>query len=86
MQDLARKVRSRTSLSRGTLRHKKELEGSSRLNSTFGSMGVKAQVFNVALARLAEMLARAPGNEDDLLLALMEEERKMYLKRFVGSR
>ncbi len=86
MQDLARKVRSRTSLSRGTLRHKKELEGSSRLNSTFGSMGVKAQVFNVALARLAEMLARAPGNEDDLLLALMEEERKTYLKRFVGSR
>jgi ATP-dependent Lhr-like helicase len=86
IQDFARKVRSRTSLSRGTVRLKRELEGSARLNSTFGSMGVKAQVFNVALARLAEILGRAPGNEDDLLLILVEEERKTYLKRFVGSR
>jgi hypothetical protein len=32
------------------------------------------------------MLVRAPGNEDDFLLVLMEEERKTYLKRFVGPR
>jgi ATP-dependent Lhr-like helicase len=86
LQDIARKVRSRAGLSRGAVRLKKELEGSSRLISAFGPLGVKAQVFNIGLPRLAELLARAPTNEDELLLTLMEEERRTYLKRFVGPR
>ncbi|HVP22689.1 MAG TPA: DEAD/DEAH box helicase [Conexivisphaerales archaeon] len=85
-QELARKSRSHGALSRGALRFRRELEGSSKLMSAYGTLAVKAQVFNIALPRLAEMLSRSPGNEDDFLLTLMEEERKTYLKRFAGTR
>ena len=86
VQDLARKMRSHTAISRVAARKRRELDGSSRLNSTFGTVAVKAQVFNVGLARLAELLAKAPGSEDELLFLLIEEERKTYLRRFVGTR
>jgi ATP-dependent Lhr-like helicase len=82
--EMVGKIRRGKGASASMARARRELESSARLDASFGLAAIKAQVFNITDARLADILERPPGNEDELLLRLLDEERKSYLKRFVG--
>lgn len=83
LMDLMRRAKAGRRLAPALKRRLTELTTSAYLNSKYGEAAAKGQLFNIPLKRLAPLLSRSQGTEDELLLQLLEEERRSYLKRFI---
>jgi len=86
LRALLRKLRAGQKVTGASARLKKELEASALLNMKYGARGTRAQVFAVPLGKLDSVLAEGTMGEDELLLFLLDEERKTHLRRFVRVR
>jgi ATP-dependent Lhr-like helicase len=74
------RMRRKAALPSGLKRLSKKVERSYRLISKYGKAAAEGLCFRVLPNRLNSILARKIG--DEFLLALLEEERKLILRRF----